>query len=336
MRFLITALAATILTVGGAYGMMQPSHITVENQAGELLLAHAQSQKPIRLGFAGDMIFDRLVKKSIDKKGQGNYDFIFEKIQPTLSQFDFLFANVEGPVSDKGKNQGSLYSFRMDPKVIETLKAAGFKAVSVANNHIGDWGQEAITDTIERLIEANIAPVGGGRNYDEAYSSYIVRVGDTRVALLGMSQFGKGYLEASTTTSGIALIKEQELKDAIARARQAADIVVVSFHFGDEYKTEPNSFQKRMAHLAIDEGADLVVGHHPHVLEPLEVYGRGYILYSLGNFVFDQDFSKQTMESEILSVTVRVNRIERVELIPITINRDFQPELATTTAAVAH
>ena len=285
--------------------------------------------KKIYLGFVGDIMLDRGMKNSVEKYGNGDYIFAFEKIKDYLNSFDILFGNLEGPISDKGTLSGSIYSFRMDPRSAKSLKEAGFDILSVANNHMGDWGKVAIKDTFQNLKDAGIVYSGGGKNKDEAYEPKIILVGDTRIAYLSFSEFGKGYLEATDSAAGIAIISDEKLKLGIEKAESENDIVIASFHFGEEYKTEPNAYQKNIAHKAVDYGADLVVGHHPHVVEPIEKYKDKYIAYSLGNFVFDQHFSKETMEGLVLKATVENKKITEVSSDKTIINKYYQPELTT-------
>ncbi|MCR4330584.1 MAG: CapA family protein [Patescibacteria group bacterium] len=286
-----------------------------------------REEETIRLGFVGDMMFDRGVQSHILRYGSGNPDFSFEKIQIYLKTFDVLFGNLEGPVSLKGTDQGSVYSFRMSPAVVPALSRAGFRVVSVANNHIGDFGTEAMIDTFRRLSDASIIHSGGGMTSAEAYDPKTITVRGTRISFLAFSEFGKNYLEAKEYDPGIAVISRGSLQTSITRAKEVSDVIVVSFHFGAEYEPLPNDYQKEIAHLAIDLGADLVVGHHPHVVEPLVRYKEGYIAYSLGNFIFDQNFSPETMEGAVLEVDLHGARIAGAKLTPIKINVHFQPEL---------
>ncbi|MCR4306451.1 MAG: CapA family protein, partial [Candidatus Yonathbacteria bacterium] len=230
-------------------------------------------------------------------------------------------------VSDQGADQGSVYSFRMSPAVIPALARAGFGVVSVANNHMGDFGTEAVADTFRRLSAASIMHAGGGFTEEEAYGPKTITLDGIRIAFLAFSEFGKNYLEAKEYGPGIAVTSRESLQTSITRAKETSDVVVVSFHFGDEYESEPNDYQKEIAHLAIDLGADLVVGHHPHVVAPLVRYKEGYIAYSLGNFIFDQNFSQETMEGAVLEVELRGARITGAKLTPVRLNAHFQPEL---------
>lgn len=286
------------------------------------------ASKKISLGFVGDIMLDRGVKAIVEKYGSGNYIFPFEKIKDYLNEFDILFGNLEGPISDEGKDQGSVYSFRMEPRSTKSLKEAGFDILSVANNHIGDWGREAMKDTFQNLKEAEIIYSGGGENKEEAYEIKNILTGDTKIAYLSFSEFGKGYLEAGEGAPGIAIISDEKLKAGIEKAKAENDIVIVSLHFGEEYKTEPNNYQKNIAHKAIDYGADLIVGHHPHVVETIEKYNDRYIAYSLGNFIFDQNFSKETMEGLVLKAIIENKKITDVFSDKIVINKYYQPELA--------
>jgi poly-gamma-glutamate synthesis protein (capsule biosynthesis protein) len=292
-----------------------------------------EKEKPITLIFVGDIMLDRGVEWGIKKYGQGDWKFPFLKIADSLREANILFGNLEGPISDKGVKVGSIYSFRADPESIEGLKFAGFDVLSLANNHIFDYGREAMEDTFLRLEKAGINYIGGGFNENEAYSPILKEVnGSTgspqvRIAFLAYTNLGSPYWSAKGDKSGIAWLTEEKLKEGVKKAKENADLVIVSMHFGDEYKLSSNSEQKYFAHLAIDSGADLVIGHHPHVVQEIEKYKNGYIAYSLGNFVFDQSFSEETMKGLMLKVLVKDDKIKEVIPIEIKINGYFQPEI---------
>ncbi len=283
-------------------------------------------ERKVHLGFVGDIMVDRSVRSSVVRNG-GDYNFLFENIKDDLKNYDFLFGNLEGPVSDAGKKVGSKYSFRMDPKILPVLKNVGFKAVSVANNHIGDFGPKAMADTFSRLETVGIEPVGGGASTTEAYKPRYFEINGLKIAIIGASEFGKGYTEATEKYAGIAIIDKKRLASSTKEAKVKSDFVIISLHFGTEYQAEPNDFQKEIAEFLIDNGANLVVGHHPHVLEPLLSYRGGYIAYSLGNFIFDQDFSSSTMNSAILDVVVENKKITAIKLVPTVQNSNFQPQI---------
>jgi poly-gamma-glutamate synthesis protein (capsule biosynthesis protein) len=281
----------------------------------------------VTLFFVGDIMLDRGVELKINKEGNSDFKFPFLKIEKDLKEADILFGNLEGPISDKGQKVGSIYSFRMDPKAIDGLLFAGFDVLSVANNHIFDYSRIAMEDTFFRLKESGIDYVGGGFNEIEAYAPKIKEINGTKIAFLAFTNLGSPYWEAKEKRSGIAWLEKEKLEKSIKEAKKKSDIIIVSMHFGEEYKTSPTLGQKTLAQFAIDSGADLVIGHHPHVIEPFERYKQGYIAYSLGNFIFDQNFSEETMKGLILKVLVRGKKIQEVIPIEFKINNFFQPEI---------
>ena len=275
--------------------------------------------------FAGDIMTDRGIREMVEKHGGGDYFFPFTGIAKEIQDADVAFGNLEGPVSDQGKKQGSLYSFRMDPASIKTLYDVGFDAVSVANNHIGDYGRDAFEDTLRRLRYAEIASLGAGWNKSEALRVRVIERVGKRIGFLAFSDVGPQWLAAGDTTSGIAIASKDAVQNAVRQSRDKADILVVSFHFGEEYETHSRARQQDLARAAIDAGADIVVGHHPHVVQEIEQYKGGVIAYSLGNLIFDQAFSPETKEGVLIKVHVKGKQIEQIERIPLLFNEYFQP-----------
>jgi poly-gamma-glutamate synthesis protein (capsule biosynthesis protein) len=286
-----------------------------------------RKKEKITLFFVGDIMLDRGVKYSIEKYGKGDYKFPFLKIVNELKKADILFGNLESIISDKGKKVGSIYSFRADPEAIEGLKFAGFDILSVANNHIFDYGREAMEDSFKRLKEAKIDYLGGGFNEKEACSPIIKEIGKTKIAFLAFSNLGTPLWAAKEKKSGICWLEKEKMERIINETKKKVDIVVVSFHYGEEYFSKPTQFQISISHSAIDSGANLVVGHHSHSVQPVEKYKSGWIAYSLGNFVFDQKFSKETMTGLMLKISIENSKIKEVIPIKIKINQFYQPEI---------
>ena len=279
----------------------------------------------VNLLFAGDIMLDRGVKNSVRKNFKGDYSALFTNLS-LLKKSDIAFANLEGPASDQGKDLHNLYSFRMDPSVIPALKGGGLSVVSVANNHAGDWGRDAYINTLSRLEENEILYTGGGMNKLEAEKPAIVEKHGMKIGYLGFTDVGPNWMEAGETKGGVLLASNPRFEEIVNNASKSVDYLIVSFHFGDEYKTVHNKRQEYLAHKAIDAGAKIVIGHHPHVAEDTEVYKNGFIAYSLGNFIFDQAFSQNTMQGMILEIKLWKDGSIVIKKNTVQLNKVFQPE----------
>jgi gamma-polyglutamate biosynthesis protein CapA len=240
----------------------------------------------IKLLFVGDIMMTRSVEEKI-KDLNKKFIFPFLNILNYLKTFDYVIANLEGPISDKGTKIGNKYSFRMKPEVAEALSNTNIKIVNLANNHIFDYGKIAFEDTLKNLEKNNINYFGN------SYEPLIIEKEGVKIGFLGFSDFLK-HLEVRENKIGIAVVNNN-LSELIKKTKEKVDILIVSFHWGEEYQELANERQRKLAKIAIDSGADLVIGHHPHVIQDIEKYKDKFIFYSLGNFIFDQNFSKETM-----------------------------------------
>lgn len=279
----------------------------------------------VTLAFGGDIMLDRGVKSSVLKNFNGDYSILFENLE-ILKDSDIAFANLEGPASNQGKDQRNLYSFRMDPSVLPALKGAGFSILSVANNHAGDWGASAFIDTLARLKENEIFYMGGGINSQEAEQPVIFEKYGIKIGYLEFSDKGPDWMKASENLAGLLLASNPRFNEIIQNASKQVDYLVVSFHFGEEYQTKHNERQEYLAHKAIDDGAKIIIGTHPHVVEDTEVYKNGFIAYSLGNLIFDQYFSKDTMQGMLLEIKLSRDGSMSVAKNTVKLSRTFQPE----------
>ena len=283
----------------------------------------------INLFFVGDIMLGRGVEYMINKQGKGDFKFSFLKIASELQKSDILFANLEGPISDRGVRVGSIYSFRFKPEAIDGLVYGGFDILSLANNHMLDYQRIALEDTMNILKENNIDYVGAGFNKEEAFSLKIKEIKNTRIGFLAYTNLGPGNWKAGEKNSGMAWISENdigEIAEDIKKSKKEVDILIISLHAGEEYEENPTSFQTSFAMNCIENGADLVVGHHSHVVQKIERYNDGWIAYSLGNFIFDQGFSEETMKSIILKVAIKDKKIKEISSENIRINEYFQPD----------
>jgi gamma-polyglutamate biosynthesis protein CapA len=273
--------------------------------------------KDIKILFVGDIMMTRSVEariKSLNKK----FIFPFLNILDYLRSFDYVIANLEGAISDKGTKMGSKYSFRMKPDVAEALSKTNINVVNLANNHIFDYGKIAFEDTLKNLEKNNI------KYFGNSYEPLIIEKEGIKIGFLGFSDFLK-HLEVKENKIGIAVVNDN-LSEIIKKAKEKVDILIVSFHWGEEYKKIANERQRKLAKIAIDSGADLVIGHHPHVIQDIEKYKGKFIFYSLGNFIFDQNFSKETMIGGGVEVYIRSKKIENIYFRKFYLNNNFQIE----------
>lgn len=274
--------------------------------------------------FVGDVMLSRSVGAKM--KAEKDWNFPFEKIADTLRAADLTYANLECPVSDTGTNQHHLYSFRADPQVIGGLKFAGFSVLGVANNHMYDWGRPALLDTVHRLRDAGLHPLGAGANELEAHYPEIVNMKGVRVAFLAYVGIPPEEATADADQPGVAWLEGDRVMSDIRFARPLADVLIVCLHWGTEYAPRPDRKQVELAHQMIDAGADLVVGGHPHVVQPCEFYHGRWIAYSLGNFIFDQRWPS-THHGLMLRITLTGKQVTDATPIPITIDNGFQASL---------
>ena len=271
-------------------------------------------------------MLDRDVRNSVKNNFGGDYARLFTNAQ-FLAQPDIMFANLEGPVSDVGTDKHNLYSFRMDPAVLPVLKNAGIDVVSFANNHVADWGRPAFEDTLKRLNDAGILACGAGMNKAQAEQPAIINQNGYKVGFICFTDVGPNDFAATASSSGILLASDPDFDSIVKNAKSQVDDLVVSFHSGIEYQTIHNARQEKIFTEAVDDGADIVVGAHPHVGEDITTYKGITMMYSLGNFIFDQPFSKDTMQGLFVTATLK-NKVF-TDIIPHTVLLDshYAPSL---------
>lgn len=275
--------------------------------------------RPVTVAITGDIMLSRAVGTRMVAAGSSGL-FPFERTAEFLRGFDLTVGNLECVVSRVGAPvPNKPFTFRADPLGFARLQAAGFDLVSVANNHSGDYGPVAFADMLAHLPGAGVQFVGGGLNHDAAHAPTVVERGGTRLAFVAACDIDPVSFAATATQPGHAWLDATGLRRDIPLARAQGDLVIVFLHWGLEYITQYDGLQQGLAHLAIDLGADLVVGAHPHVIQPTEVYKGKPIIYSLGNFVFDEMFDAEA-HGNILTFQARGNQILDWKLVPITID----------------
>jgi poly-gamma-glutamate synthesis protein (capsule biosynthesis protein) len=276
----------------------------------------------------GDMLFDRQVKALIKSSGG---EAPLAHVATHLSAADVTVGNLETPLATSGTRnpvKEPKYAFRGDPAAIDGLKASGFDAVSLANNHALDYGPDALAETIASLDQSGIGHAGAGANSAVAWAPATVTLADgTRVAYLAFTQIvPPGYL-ASADRAGVASARSgnRTVTDAVKAAKKDHDYVLVSFHWGVEYESTATAGQVALAHKAIDAGADMVLAHHPHVIQGVEFYKDRLIAYSLGDFVFDH-YSRETGESFILDAQLGPDGVTNATATPVYLDAHGAPE----------
>ena len=281
-------------------------------------------------------MLDGTARPVLSEKG---YDHPFVQMRQFFDGAHIVFGNLEGPLTTRGKpEQEKTYVFRSPPdKVSQALKNAGFNVVSLANNHTLDYGADGLVDTIQALDSVGIAHTGAGINLHDARRPVILEAAGKRIAVLAYSLTLPENFYAGHNTPGTAFGHEAFIRSDVEGARRQADIVLVSFHWGQEGKTSLREYQTRLGRLAIDAGAVAVIGHHPHILQGVERYKNGVILYSLGNFTFGS-YSNQAKVSAVAELTFTDERLAALRLYPINVNNFevvFQPQPLIGAAATS-
>jgi hypothetical protein len=285
------------------------------------------SPAKVSLLAVGDIMLDRGVEQMVNQHGGGDFNFVFAELKDFKSGADLVIGNLEGPAAWGGVDSGGEYSFHASPLSLSVLKAIGFDILTVANNHANDWGPEAFVETLDNLAKNEIAFIGGSYNYSLAREPVIFEKNNLRLGFLGFSDVGPAGLVAGQTP-GILSASDPNFSELINKASQQVDVLVVSIHWGEEYQVVHNPRQSNIARQAIDAGAKIVLGHHPHVVQDEEYYKAGYVAYSLGNFVFDQYFSQATMEGLALKLEIDKDGVTHVEKKLVKLNKRFQPSWA--------
>ncbi len=246
----------------------------------------------VTISAVGDISLARQVAGRMEANGA---DYPFALIAPLMTG-DIGFGNLEGPLTDRGEIWPKGSNFRTSPRFASGLLAGRFNVVTLANNHAMDYGAIGLQDTITALDTAGVRHTGGGDGTAQAVAPTVIDVRGIRVAFVGCALtpneaggFDIHAWSARTSEPGIAVCNTALLRDAIAVARELADFVVVAVHAGDEYHNAPNARQRELADEALADGADVYLGAHAHVVQPVERRGNQLIAWGLGNFIFDLD-----------------------------------------------
>ncbi|MFZ5817893.1 MAG: CapA family protein [Bacillota bacterium] len=279
--------------------------------------------------FVGDVMLARIPGEHVER-GEDPFAAFAEQ----LTGADLAVGNLECVIATVGERVPKAYNFRCHPRNVPLL-ARYFDALSVANNHSGDYGPEAFAEQLDLLRQGGVPYFGGGMNLAEAHTPLILERNGLKVALLGYNEVELRSFEAGPTRPGLAWSTDEAVVRDIRAAREKADLVVVYPHWGLEYHKAPSARQQELARKMIDAGADLVVGAHPHVTQTVELYRDRLIVYSLGNYVFDDfmdvppELDEPSRTSWVLRVTLgKEGLIEWETLVARTDDRGFPQPLA--------
>lgn len=257
-----------------------------------------------RFAAVGDLLMHGAVKESASAASvpagegrpgnNGGYDVLFEGVAASLRDSDLAFANLETPIAPTTNRGSRPFVFDAPPALLPALRSMGIGIVSFANNHVYDQGRPGFEETLDQLEQAGLPYVGAGRSCEEAASAKLLEVGGLQVAFLATTKVFNSNLNRGPNEACAAELDEARTIEEIRRIRgEGAELVILSIHWGVEYSTAPRQQEIDQAHRLLEAGADAILGHHPHVLQPIEVYltedGRHtFVAYSLGNFISNQ------------------------------------------------
>lgn len=244
----------------------------------------------LRVVAVGDVMMHADVKEA---GATGGFAALWEDVAPLLKGADVAFANLETPVAPKTGRPGRPYEFNAPALLPEVLRSSGFTLLSTANNHTFDQGAKGVAETLDRLREAKLLAVGAGATQAEAEATRMVEANGVKVAFLAFTDLLNLDLNRKATEPWVRTLDLEPALQALRAARSQADAVVVSVHWGDEYHHLPTRRHREIAAKFVEAGADLILGHHPHVLQPMEILEGGgrsaVVAFSLGNFISNQD-----------------------------------------------
>jgi poly-gamma-glutamate synthesis protein (capsule biosynthesis protein) len=330
LLIVVMVLIALILLINGIikifYDIEQKHNNEVKKFSSEETKKPIES-KSITISFAGDVTMGNYKGSPYDstfdqefKKQDGNYDYFFENVRSIFSEDDLTVVNLEGPLTTTLEAKVKQFAFKGDPSYVNILKSGDVEAVNLANNHSEDYFEEGIEETKFILKENNI-------NYFGLGEKSVVDSNGIKVGLLGYNGWPENYNQENL----------DNMKNDIELLKKEANMVVVYFHWGEEKSYNPNQVQKDFAHRAIDSGADVVMGSHPHVLQGIEKYKEKYIAYSLSNFCFGGNKNPSDKDSMIYQQKFNFENdklvsIDEPQIIPCSISstkykNDYKPTI---------
>ncbi|RKY19988.1 MAG: hypothetical protein DRQ55_09125 [Planctomycetota bacterium] len=324
------AIVLTLLILGGGSHALNSEHWIDPSEV--IGLNGVRCEGEVALVFGGDVMLSRNVAKSI---GRNNRDFTspFAIVAQLTQPADVAFCNLESAISGRGQAIKKRYLFNAPPQAVEGLQHAGFDVVSLANNHILDYGPIAMEDTARIVKGRGILPVGLTFQ-DEPQEPALVERNGLRIAFLAYCDPvpGASYArEYYAFDKRPAVGNRSNIARDLAAIRNEVDLIIVSMHWGVEYQPGPNEHQASLGRFIIDQGAHVLAGHHQHVQQEPEVYKGALILHGMGNLVFDQRSRPSTRQSRLYRVHADRRGIVSAEYLPLVISlQDWTPRPTAT------
>jgi poly-gamma-glutamate capsule biosynthesis protein CapA/YwtB (metallophosphatase superfamily) len=313
-----TAPSSTPLSVTPTTGV-QPSPTAADPQVTKIV-------------FTGVIVPARCVQAAIDSRGDP--DYLYKQVKPLISEADIAVGTLNATISDFPAHTGCISTYVLvgSSQNADALARAGFDVMSVATNHIkncgiSNCGERAFFDTLTNLRRVGILPVGAGEDHARAMQPVVIEAKGVRFGIVSL-----GHIEpmvfAGENTPGIAVLNQENIREAIAAARKVSDVIIAMPHWGPEDSARPTYIQRDLAQTFVKAGADLVVGNHTHVLQGLQSIDGVPVFYGLGNFVFDQTWALDHQQGAILEVTFEGQRYAGYELIPTHVDGDGTVHIA--------
>ncbi len=307
-KIIIIGVAASVLAGLMLFSLFKDNQaVSVPDNIKESIgvVPDSPKQQVVTLQFFGDVMLDRQVA---GKMGSNGLEYIFFYNTATSNIFidaDLTIANLEGPFAPARVQTSKSIAFRFDPALVTQLKSYGFDAFNLANNHSYDMGKQNVAFTRELLQKNEFGYFGDEYHQGSEYTYFA-----------GQEQglpFTVAFIGLNATEGEMDM---QKVKQAVGDAKRKSKFVIVNIHWGEEYKRNSNAKQQNIAHQLVDWGADAIIGHHPHVIQEAEVYKDKFIFYSLGNFIFDQYFSKETQEGISVGLILEDSGEVKVRVMP--------------------
>lgn len=279
--------------------------------------ASPASDASLTILFTGDVLLDRGVRPVAEHKG---LDYIFRGVAPMFKQADAVVVNLECPLTDTVSPINKQYIFRADASWAKDLQRVGITHAAMANNHTNDQGRGGLAATSHHLAEAGVTPIGYGCSYTEQLTPAVVTKDGISVAMFNALMLPIENWCRIDGKPGIAQPSEGELVSAVReyKGKNPETHIVTILHWGVEFQSSPTIRQRALAHKLAEAGADAIIGHHPHVLQPIDTVAGVPVYYSLGNFVFDQQ-KPQARKSMIASLTFGKDSLLRADSVDVRI-----------------